>query len=210
MDPVDPESLVTVFHALSSKTRLQIIGVLASTSEVTAGHLAKRLGLSDPAAEHHLTRLAQAGLATPRRRGDALWYRIDQQALNRVAYVLGSTKALTALVPTAAPDDKRARVLRAFLDGERLVRIPSTQKKRLVVLEWLVQHFEAGRRYSELELNEILKRHHPDCATLRREMVEHGLMERDRSVYWLTPRPPEASPTDTGYNRSAGSLEEDR
>ncbi|MHB1630128.1 MAG: DUF2087 domain-containing protein [Bacilli bacterium] len=34
------------------------------------------------------------------------------------------------------------------------------------------------------EVNEIIGRHHPDFATLRRELIGNGLMEREHGVYW--------------------------
>jgi hypothetical protein len=43
--------------------------------------------------------------------------------------------------------------------------------------------------YPEAELNARIKRHHPDTATLRREMIMHGLMQRANGVYWRTPAP---------------------
>jgi hypothetical protein len=33
-------------------------------------------------------------------------------------------------------------------------------------------------------VNEIIQRHHPDSATLRRELIGAGLMQREGGVYW--------------------------
>jgi hypothetical protein len=82
-----------------------------------------------------------------------------------------------------------AKVLRSFLDGERLVRLPARWKKRMVLLRWLVEKFEPDRRYPQAELNGILAMHHPDTATIRREFIVYGLMDRKDSVYWRTDRP---------------------
>jgi hypothetical protein len=84
-------------------------------------------------------------------------------------------------------DAFRQKVLCDFLDGERLKGIPARRMKRLVVLEWLAEHFEPDRRYGELEVNALLKQHHPDCAALRRELVDAGLVQRQSSVYWRPP-----------------------
>ena len=80
----------------------------------------------------------------------------------------------------------RQKVLRDFFDGERLKEIPAKRKKRLVVLHWLAERFEPDRRYGELEVNALLKQHHPDCAALRRELVDAHLLERAASIYWRT------------------------
>ena len=65
----------------------------------------------------------------------------------------------------------------------RLIEIPASRKKRLVVLKWLVQKFESDRDYPELELNAILKTYHEDCATLRREFIGYHLMARANGIY---------------------------
>jgi len=85
-------------------------------------------------------------------------------------------------------DDER-KILETFLDGERIVQLPARQKKRLVVLRWLLDQFEPGRRYSHAELNARIKKHHPDSAAIRREWIEFGMMDRDREAYWRTDGP---------------------
>jgi hypothetical protein len=43
--------------------------------------------------------------------------------------------------------------------------------------------FASGRDYSEDEVNRILQNLHSDHATLRRYLVDAGLLRRDRGVY---------------------------
>jgi hypothetical protein len=83
------------------------------------------------------------------------------------------------------------KIFRAFVDGDQLVRIPAKWKKRHVILRWLVEELELGRDDPEAEVNEILRRHHPDVAALRREMFECGLVFRDRGIYSRNPSPPD-------------------
>lgn len=78
------------------------------------------------------------------------------------------------------------RVLANFVDaGGRLLGIPAQRKKRLVVLRWLAEDFQPGRRYPEAEVNRIIGRH-PDFAALRRLLVDEELMQRRRAIYWRT------------------------
>ena len=81
-------------------------------------------------------------------------------------------------------DIAKTKVLRTYLVGGKLTKVPDVRKKRDVVLRWLVTQFEEGRRYSEAEVNELIGRIHPDFATLRRELVGAKLMERREGVYW--------------------------
>lgn len=79
----------------------------------------------------------------------------------------------------------RDRVLRAFLDADgRLVAMPAKQRKQLVVLDHVVRVFEPGERYSEVEVNAMLRAFHDDVAMLRRYLVDHEFMARDNGVYW--------------------------
>ena len=63
-------------------------------------------------------------------------------------------------------------------DGS-LKTLPSQRKKLEAILRYVVQAFEVGKRYREKQVNEILARYHDDTATLRRELVGFGLMQRE-------------------------------
>ena len=65
--------------------------------------------------------------------------------------------------------------------------LPPKEKKKLVILRVISEQFEKDRRYSETEVNQILKLIHEDYATIRRYLIEYGFMERtsDCRVYWL-------------------------
>jgi hypothetical protein len=41
-----------------------------------------------------------------------------------------------------------------------------------------------GVRYPEKAINERLKRCKPDHATLRRDLIDYGFMQRGKGVYW--------------------------
>jgi len=81
--------------------------------------------------------------------------------------------------------DADAAVLRNFLDADgRLHTIPVKRAKRLVLLDFLAQHFELGRTYPEKDVNAVLERYHPDYAALRRYLVEEAFLTREANVYW--------------------------
>ena len=44
--------------------------------------------------------------------------------------------------------------------------------------------FEEGVRYTEAQVNAIIKRYHADSATLRRELIGNKLMQRENGFYW--------------------------
>ena len=84
--------------------------------------------------------------------------------------------------------------LKGFVDLQgRLIAYPAPKRRaaQKAAIAYLANKFEAGRLYSEREVNELLKQWHTfeDWATLRRELFEQGYINRakDGSSYWATP-----------------------
>lgn len=82
-----------------------------------------------------------------------------------------------------------SRDLLPFLDKNgRLISLPAKHKKKLLALWYLSGKVEAGREYSEPEINDLLDEwtlfHDP--ATLRRELYSKRLLDRttDCRRYW--------------------------
>ena len=61
--------------------------------------------------------------------------------------------------------------------------------KRRAFLAEVAQSFEPGRRYEEREVNDTLRRYHPDTAALRRYLVDEGFLDRDHGLYWRSGGP---------------------
>jgi len=76
------------------------------------------------------------------------------------------------------------KVLNAFVADGRLHTVPTARAKRLVILDWLAQAFEPGRRYSEQAVNLLLGQRHADTAALRRYLVDEGFLDRADGQYW--------------------------
>ena len=82
-------------------------------------------------------------------------------------------------------DEYDRRVLKDFLNSDGSLRqLPMQRKKFGAVLKHIVQDIEPGREYTEKQINALLKRRHPDTASLRRGMIDFRLMERKSGVYW--------------------------
>jgi hypothetical protein len=84
-------------------------------------------------------------------------------------------------------DDERA-VLGRYFSGRVLHEIPTHRAKRVVVLQRLALEFDIGRRYTEFKVNEILGAFNSDWSTLRRGLIDEGLVDREhvdgQSMYW--------------------------
>lgn len=163
-----------------------MLGFLAE-EERGIEELSTRLELKGPAVSHHLAKLSQLGLVTSRTEGNNTLYRLDVDGLQEMTRDVMSSlhqDSAAVLMEGLQYENWERKILDNYVDGERIKSLPAGYKKRLVVLKWAADHFEFDRKYSEREVNEIIERHHVDYCTLRREMVEEGLMERSEGVYW--------------------------
>jgi hypothetical protein len=71
----------------------------------------------------------------------------------------------------------------AFFRDGRLTALPARHRMRQAALELLAERFAEGRSYAEAEVNEVLAGDAPDHATLRRLLVDHGLLVRSAGIY---------------------------
>ena len=179
------------FKSLADASRLRMLGILAS-GERSVDELAALLDLRPPTVSHHLAILRELGLVSMRADGNVHFYRLDEHALRALSRDVLSPECVASFADDVEAEAWERKVLRDFFDGERLKEIPASRKKRAVILKRLAHEFRPGMRYRETEVNEVLKRHHADPATLRRELVGAGLLERTQSVYWR-PEPQPAS-----------------
>ncbi len=135
--------------------------------------VAERTGLKLGVVAKALQRLGQSELVVAEGNG----LRADESAFK---------DAVRASRPEREPlssDPERDNVLRAFIRDGRLTHFPTVPAKFKVVLEYLAGSFEPSRQYAEREVNEILQRWHDDYATLRRQLVDYGHLNRADGIY---------------------------
>ena len=115
---------------------------------------------------------------------DGPLHSLDVDALRVIAADLEDPELpMDPVIGYGMTDDERA-VLARYFEGRTLTSVPSSRAKRLIVLERLALEFDVGRRYPEREVNSILGAFNPDWSTLRRHLVDEGLLDRDQNVYW--------------------------
>ena len=180
--------LLEPLKALADPNRLRIAGACGSGSR-TVSQLADELHLPEPAVRRHLDRLTAAGLIETGPDGGSVLRVGAIHALGRRLAALKPTDrpeaTMTRLDGTAIPADE-AKIIRGFVKDDRLTTIPSQEKKRLVIVRYLRDRcFTEDRPYPEKEVNQRLALFHPDVATLRRAMVDEGLMVREAGIYRL-------------------------
>src|SRR5437016_3119575 len=157
------QALLDIFKVLADESRLRLIGILA-VQERSVEELAAMLKLKPPTVSHHLAKLKEANLVHMRTDGNVHLYALNAEALQTLSRELLSAKKVASLADDVSAEAWERKILKDSFAGEELKRIPASHKKRLVVLRWLVDRFEPDTRYPEKQVNEMLKRHHPDYA----------------------------------------------
>lgn len=175
--PFDARDLVGL---LAHDDRRRVFAALVLGSS-TPADIQRATGLDTRSATRALQRLVDSGLVL--RDEDGTHHLLGEAFA--VAARAEAERAPRSHEHDDAPEDA-ARVLRAFVRDGRLLSIPAAHGKRLVLLDWLAQRFEPGRRYSESIVNLILGQVHPDTAALRRYLVDEGFLGREQGVYWRT------------------------
>jgi biotin operon repressor len=180
------EELVTFFKALADANRLKIVGLLAEKA-YSVEELAALLKLKPPTISHHLAKLVEAGLVKSRAESYYSMYQLDQSVLESKARSMFSQQELSTVAAEVDADAYDNKVIKDYSrrDGS-LKTLPSQRKKLEAILRYVVKVFDMEKRYSEKQVNEILARYHADTATLRRELVGFGLMQREGGggEYW--------------------------
>ena len=175
------EARADLFKALGHPVRLLILN-LVKIKPRHGEELAAILRLNPATISHHLSKLTEAGLLKSQK---------DQyyQTYSLVPELLAPPLAELVHLPQPSlfaeveQDAYRKKVLETFFRHGRLVQIPSQMKKRIIVLEKIAESFEPEREYPEKEVNHILLDYHDDVASLRRGLIEHHLMSREKGIY---------------------------
>ncbi len=82
---------------------------------------------------------------------------------------------------------EREKVLKNYIKDGKVKIFPSKEKKKIIVLHYIINRFEPNKKYSEKEVNEIIECMIDDYVTVRRYLIEYRFMDRtkDGSEYWI-------------------------
>ncbi|MDO8391742.1 MAG: DUF2087 domain-containing protein [Actinomycetota bacterium] len=168
-------SAAAITGALADEQRRRVFAAV-QLGAGTLDAVTQATGLTPAQAARALGKLVEVGLI-----GGGGSLAVDGAVFQRAA-----REALARPAVTEHDDASPAarKVLNAFVADGRLHTIPTTRAKRLVLLDWLAQGFEPGRRYSEPAVNLMLGQRHADTAALRRYLVDEGFLDRADGQYW--------------------------
>ncbi|MFZ5352788.1 MAG: DUF2087 domain-containing protein [Bacillota bacterium] len=87
-------------------------------------------------------------------------------------------------------EQEKQKIIDTYFDKNeegKLKTFPGKEKKKIVILQHIMQRFDKEMKYTEKEINTILESIYSDYVTIRRYLIEYGFMERtkDCSLYWV-------------------------
>lgn len=183
------DKIVNYHKALADPTRMRIL-LLLSHEEMNGQQLAERLNLSHPTVTHHAAKLRETGLIKERRDKNTIYfslypYFIQQHAEASLHFIFKGENEMEEMDQSQKLKDS---VMRNFFSKDGKLRsIPAQYKKKLIVLQHMVEQLDKGKKYEEKEINEFIKKYHEDFATLRREFIMHQFMYREDGIYEVNP-----------------------
>jgi hypothetical protein len=190
--------LSAIAKALAAPGRLALVGVLATcfplpveVSDLQAQF--KRLGTTF---DRELGQLAEAGLieivewqpAAPGTTPEPALVAFSSAYLRRIPQLITTLHQIERQVHPAAPRpvlSERERILNRFMPGSQVLAWPEPFMQQRYLSEEIVKRFAPDTRYTEREVNAILKEVYAyDYCVVRRSLIDLGLMQRDHGVYW--------------------------
>jgi hypothetical protein len=173
-------AFVEFFKALAVPERLRVAGAIAA-GPLTAAEVARSLEMPVRTVSPHLSALVNAGFALQDGEGSAARYAWNAARVRALAAAHLDSPRVRAL---AGATDERSKVLASFVRDGRLLRFPTGETRKQVILDYIAERFASDRTYTEREVNDILKAFADDYTTIRRALVDRHYLNRQQGVYW--------------------------
>jgi len=179
---MNEQDMLDFIKALSDTDRLRIVGLL-TRKPLRAAEIAEAINLSLQDTIKHLFHLEQGGIVLRSVDGE---YSLDNAGLETLArQQLGGARP--AYIPDSMMKADARKVLAAHLNPDGSIKqIPAQAGQKQVILDYVINAFKPGKTYKEQEVNLLLARFHKDTASLRRYLIDAGMLDRERdgSKYW--------------------------
>lgn len=175
---------IEIMKSLADASRLRVLNALLQKPQYVE-ELASRLGLAVSTVSFHLKKLEGVELVHKRKEQYYVVYYPSTDLLNLPLLSLIKSDDVDQYLQDERMEKYRQKVLKAFMKRGKLEKLPVQWKKRMIILEEFRKKFVPGRKYSELEINDCILPLYDDYCTIRRLLIEEGMMERKDQAYWL-------------------------
>jgi hypothetical protein len=178
------QEMLDFVKALAHEDRLKIVGALVQRP-ARMEDIRENLSLPTRELFNHLAFLEHVGVI--HKKGDL--YELDTQGLQILARSRFEGKR-QAYPSKPGMENDRQKVLATYLNPDGTIRqMPNSRTQNAkfrIILEYILAAFDTDRVYTETEVNIILLYFNEDTSGLRRDLVDAGMLhrERDGSKYW--------------------------
>ena len=171
--------------SLADTSRLRVLNSLMDKPQYVE-ELAHRLDLAASTVSFHLKKLESAGLINQTKEQYYVIYKINDTLFNLSLRELTAFENIEKYTQEDRIERYRQKVLKIFFKKNKLTKLPVQRKKQLIVIDEFAKKFKSGKKYPEEKVNEIIKESYDDYCTIRRLLIEEGIMKREKQIYWLT------------------------
>lgn len=175
---------IEIMKSLADSSRLRVLNSLMEKSQYVE-ELSHRLNLAESTVSFHLKKLEKAGLVYKTKEQYYIIYHITDTIFDLPLKDFAKFENLEKFVQDERIEKYRQKVLNTFMKKNRLIKLPVQRKKKLIILEEFMKKFKKDRKYYEIEVNDIILEHYDDYCTIRRLMIEEGMMNRKNQQYWV-------------------------
>lgn len=77
----------------------------------------------------------------------------------------------------------KSKVVVENLEPKISVQLSTQPSKRKFLLEYILAQFEPNKEYSELDVNNIIRKYHDDHLNVRQEFISEKMMELSNGMY---------------------------
>lgn len=182
---MDVDNTVQFFKALADRSRLLLVQALIEKPQYLE-ELAKRLNLANSTVSFHLKKLEIVGLIGKRKNQYYTIFYPENKNFKLTLEEMMEFDFDQKIVQDERIIKYKEKILKSFFKDGKIIQIPAQKQKRWIVFEQILELFEFGRKYTEPEVNEIIKPFNEDYCLIRRTFVEENVMNRSDRVYWIT------------------------
>lgn len=178
------EKSIEIMKALADASRLQALNALMEKPQYVE-ELAQRLNLAVSTISFHLKKLEAVGLVTKSKEQYYTIYSINGELFSLTLRELTAFNNIEKYIQDERIKKYRQKVLSTFIKRGRLLALPVQHKKKLIILDEFLKKFSPGKKYYEKEVDTLINEIYDDHCTIRRLLIEEGLMERENQKYWI-------------------------
>ncbi len=203
------EKNTRLLKAIADHSRIRLLNALLPNPQCVE-ELSERLDLAASTVSFHLKKLAEVELVYKIRDQYYTLYTINDGLLNL---------SLRELIHISQDDENNQnkrlkqfedRVIRTFFNGKKLGQLPVQKKKQRIVLQVFLSDFEINRIYDESEINTIIHKRYDDHCTIRRCLIDQGMMTREKEKYKVNTQMTAAMNTAAPPQKKSSGQEKDK